>query len=241
MKDRFVPALLLLLLLNLFASTSFSQSSSNEPRREGGTPPPLKMPPPPEAVPAPAKEVVSPAPATSCALAFMEKSIPLTQVLLVPHERATTLPDWKLREVELGRECAPVLDFREERQWVTELTIKEREVEEQVCCTESKPVIVKDPCTGQCRTEYQCFPVVKIVKVKVYDTVPVQREVIVRIPFLKPEERVVKGLVLDQLTVPAIETTLSAVTTHNEVKVFVPIPECILPPAPTCPHCAHDR
>jgi hypothetical protein len=160
------------------------------------------------------------------------KTIPHTQVLLVPHEHATTLPDWKLRPVETGRlPEGPVLDFREEKQVVTELRLQPRQVEEQVVCNESKPVTVTDPCTGCCHTEYRTCPVVKTVKVTVYDTVPVQREVLVRVPVLKPGgEVVVKQLTLVPEAVPAVERRFHAVTTHNELKVVVPVPECFVVP-----------
>jgi hypothetical protein len=147
-------------------------------------------------------------------------------VLLVPHETATTLPDWKLRAVEVGR--IPEgwsLDFREEKQIVTELRLEPHQVEEKVVCNESKPVTVTDPCTGHCHTEYHSCSVVKTVKVTVYETVPIQREVVVRVPTLKPGgELAVKKLALDPLDVPALERRFHAVTTHNELKVVVPVP-----------------
>jgi hypothetical protein len=153
-------------------------------------------------------------------------------VLLVPHDHATTIPDWKLRETEVGRiPGGPVLDFREERQCVTELEVKEQEVEQQVVCHESKPVTVTCPLTGQTRTEYEMCPVVRTVKVKVYQTLPVQRQVIVRVPCLKQgPDLLVKKLVLHEATVPAIARTYQVVTTPNEVAV----PAC--PPLP--PTCA---
>jgi hypothetical protein len=165
-------------------------------------------------------------PAPHSAPPVVEKTIPHTQVLLVPHERATTLPDWKLRAVEVGRIPEGwVLDFHEEKQIVTELRLEPRQVEEQVVCNESKPVTVIDPCTGQCRTEHRVCPVVKTVKVTVYKTVPIKKEVVVRIPRLKPAGEVaVKKLVLDSLDVSALERRFQAVTTHNELKVVVPVP-----------------
>jgi hypothetical protein len=164
-----------------------------------------------------------------------EKTIPYGQVLLVPQERATTLPQWTLREVEVGRgPGGPVLSFHEERRTVTELELRPREVEQQVVCTESKPETVTDPCTGRCHTVYRPCEVVKTVKVKAYDTVPVQREVIVRVPVLKPgPDVVVKKLVLDKATVPAVETTFKAVHVPNEIKVLVP--GCPAGSGPACP------
>src|SRR5262249_159668 len=144
---------------------------------------------------------------------------------------ATTLPDWKLREVEVGRmPGGPVLDFCEQKQTVTELRLDEQEITQEVVINESKPVTVIDPCTGCTRTEYQMCPVVKIVKVKVYNPVPVCKQVIVRVPVLKPgPEQIVRKLVVHETTIPAIARTLEAVTTQNEVHVAVPAPVCPLP------------
>jgi hypothetical protein len=163
---------------------------------------------------------------------FVEKTIPSTQVLLVPAEQAICVPDWKLREVELGRRHAgPVLDFMDQKQVVTEMKLCEREVEQQVVCMESRPVTVVDPHTGCARTEQTVCPVVRTIKVKVYGVEPVQREVVVRVPVLKPGgEEVVRGLVLDKTTVPAVDRTFQALTTHNEMKAVVPLPPPCLPP-----------
>jgi hypothetical protein len=178
----------------------------------------------------------------SCAPPVIEKTIPSTQVLLVPTEQATTIPDWKLREVELGRlPAAPVLNFREQKQKVIVMELREREVEQKVVRYESQVVKVTDPCTGKCRTEYKSCPVVKTEKVKVHEVVPVEREVVVRVPVLEPGgEEVVTGLVLDQLTQPAVRRTFEAVTTNHALKVQVPVPVVCPPPAPpVCPAPGH--
>jgi hypothetical protein len=199
-----------------------------EPTPQEPLPRPVENQPPARFLPPPAVEMAHDGPAAHCAPPVIEKSIPHTQVLLVPRERATTLPDWKLRAVEVCRiPEGPVLDFREEKQIVTELRLQARQVEEQVVCNESKPVTVIDPCTGKCRTEHRLCPVVKTVKVTVYETVPIKREVVVRIPILKPGGEVaVKKLVLDPTDTPAVERRFHAVTTHNELKVVVPVPHC---------------
>lgn len=161
----------------------------------------------------------------------IEKKACISQILLVPHEKAVVLPDWKLRDVEVGRKPTLALDFVEVKQWVKEMKLEEREVEQQVVVTESKPVTVTDPC-GKCRTEYVPCEVVKTVKVKVYDVVPVPREVVVRVPVLKPgPDAIVSKVHLDKTTTPGIETRFTAVPTNNELKVVVPAP--VLPPL--CP------
>jgi hypothetical protein len=163
----------------------------------------------------------------------IEKTVSHTDVLLVPHEHATTLPAWKLRDVEVGRlHAGPVLEFKEEKQCVTVMELRERDVVKQVTVMESRPIQVTCPTTGACHTEYQMCPVVKTVKQKVAEVVPVQRQVVVRVPVLKPGgEVIVKQVVVDQLTVPAIKRTFDGVPTHNELTV--PVQPC---PPLGCPH-----
>jgi hypothetical protein len=171
-------------------------------------------------------------PGHDCPVPFVEKAMPYTQVLLVPRECATTVPDWKLREVEAGRgPSGPVLEFEDQRQVVTEMRLESHEVEQQVVCTESRPVTVTDPCTGHCRTTYEPCEVVKTVKVRVYETVPVQREVVVKVPVLRHgPEVVVRRLTLDLATAPAVLRRYEAVTTPNEVKFAVPVQKVPVPP-----------
>lgn len=158
-----------------------------------------------------------------------------TDVLLVPKEKATTAPNWKLRDVEIDRvRTGPVLDFVEEKRFVIVMNLHSREVEQVVTVTESHPVTVTDPSTGKCRTEYQPREVVKTVKVKVHEVVPVQREVVIRVPVLKPgPEAVIQRIQLEKTTVPAIEHRFDAVTTPSANKVALPLPHV----APACPGC----
>ena len=61
--------------------------------------------------------------------------------------------------------------------------------------------------------------------IEVYDVVPVQREVVIRIPKLKPgPEVVLKAMQLDKTTAPAIERRFDAVTTPNVNTVVLPKP-----------------
>ena len=174
-------------------------------------------------------------PAGTCETPTFAKTYCATDVLLVPKEKATTVPDWKLREIEVDRRITgPELDFVEEKRCVTEMTLRPREVEQAVTVIESRPVTVTDPCTGKCRTEYQPCEVVRMVKVKVYDVVPTQREVIIRVPVLKPgPEAVVKKMQLDKTTAPAIERRYDAVVTPSTSKVVVPVPH-VVPPKRGC-------
>jgi hypothetical protein len=177
-------------------------------------------------------------PEPPCAPPVIIQNVPTRQVLLVPHEEATTLPKLTLREVEVGRAQAGfVLDFVEKKCTVTEIQLKECEVEQKVVSIEHKPVTVTDPVTGKCCTVYQSCPVEKTIKVKVSKPVPVPREVVIRVPVLKPgPELVVKKLVLDTTTEAAVKTTFSAIDTVTNIPIVVPVPPPP-PPPPPCPHC----
>jgi hypothetical protein len=150
-------------------------------------------------------------------------------------QNACTLPDYKLREVEACRDKRVNLEikYNEYRQWCTELEIKARETEQEVCCTEVRPVTTIDPCTGCPCTVHQPFPVTKKVKIIVYEAVPVTREYLVRTPYVKPVEEnvVVKKLEVDFPTIPAIEKRLTVVTTDCDMKYPAPAP----PPPSCCP------
>lgn len=157
-------------------------------------------------------------------------------MLLVPKQEAVPLPSLKLREVEVGVLPGMSLDFYEEKRKITELELKECEVEQQIVCRDVKAVTVKDPVTGKCRIDYEPCEVVKTVKVKVYKPVPVCREVVVRVPVLKPGPPLsVKKLVLDELCVPGIKTTFDLAEMTNVIQIPVPPPPP--PPPPLCPSC----
>jgi hypothetical protein len=156
--------------------------------------------------------------------------------LLVPQEEAVVLPWLGLREVEVDVKPGLMLDFYEEKQKITELVLKECEVEQQVVCKEMKAVTCKDPETGKCRIDYEPCEVVKTVKVKVYRTEPVCREVVVRVPVVVPGPPLsVRKVVLDELSRPAIKTTFSLAEMENTIHVPVAPPP---PPGPPlCPSC----
>ena len=164
----------------------------------------------------------------------------LTQGLLVPRERATTLPNWKLRDVEVGRVPDLKLEFEEQKHTVIETKLEERIVEQQVVCRESKEVKVIDPCTGCCRTEWEPCEVVKTVKVKVYEPVCVPRVVVLKVPVVKcGPDRIVKRVILDEATVPAIERTYDAIINPHKIPFQAPVPDFCIPELPcSCPkHC----
>lgn len=136
----------------------------------------------------------------------------------------------RVREEVVGRACGLDVEYREKKQVVVEWTLKPREVVQHVPCTTMVPVTVTDPCTGQCRTEYKSCPVVRPVKLTVYDPVPVERLVVVAVPCLKPGKPLqVSKLVVDITVEPAIRTRMQLLAMPNQVHVP---PCCALPPNP---------
>jgi hypothetical protein len=185
--------------------------------------------PPVEPVPPP-----TPAPPPPPCGPVIDKTITRHQVLLVEDQNAITVPRLRLREVEIGRDRRCVeLDFREEKRTITEMQLKPRVEEQQVCVTKLVEETVLDDCGKPCKRMRE-VPEIQTVKVTKYDVVPVQREVIVRVPVLKPgAELRVKGLTLDHYTEAAIEKRWHAEYNSNDIQVAIPIYQ---PPAPApCP------
>jgi hypothetical protein len=87
-----------------------------------------------------------------------------------------------------------------------------------------------DSCGKTC-TVYQQVPVVKKVTITVVEPVSVEKEVIVRVPHLKPgNDLLVRRLVAEGVTIPAIESRFNLLTVPNEVAVPAVPPY----PAPAC-------
>lgn len=183
----------------------------------------------PETLPPP-----TPAACPAPCVPTVEKTFHRRNVILIPEQSATTLPQLTLRPVEVCREKKTTLeiDWREEKRTCTELVLKPREIEQEVVCTTVKPETTVDPCTGKPCTVYKQVPEVQKVKITVFDAVPEEREYVVRFPCLKPvdNEVVVKQLVLDATTIPAICTRFRAADTSCEIKVQVPACPGICPP-----------
>ncbi|HEY7158664.1 MAG TPA: hypothetical protein VH575_32265 [Gemmataceae bacterium] len=194
-------------------------------------PPPTPLPStelPPMPVPA-APELPPIGPA--CA-ACPAKTISVPRLTLMEQQSATTIPKMNLREEVVGKAYGLDVEFREEKQIVTEWSVKPREVIQEVPCTTMVPVKTTDPCTGECRTEYKSCPVVRQVKIIVNEPVPVQRVVTVSVPCLKPgNPLLVKKLAVDVTMEPAICTKMQLLTMPNEVYVPSCPPAC-LPPHP---------
>ncbi len=159
-----------------------------------------------------------------------EKTICLPKVLLVEEQQAITVPVMRLREQAVGRDVIHKMEvtYVEEKHTITEMKTVPRIVEQQVCVTKMVPQASVD-CTGKPCTIYTKVPEVKTVKITVFDVVPVQREVIVRMPCLKPVdvEVEVRKLVVDETEEAAILKRWNLNITPNEIKVM--LPACPLP------------
>src|SRR5262249_37196012 len=139
--------------------------------------PPEKLPPPPEKEPPPAP------PPPPCG-PVIEKTISIPQVILVPEGNATAADRLRVREVEIGRDRVPfVLDFREEKQIITEMQLQPREEVQTICVSKLVTETVLSDCGKPCTVTHE-VPETRTVKVVKYDLVPVQRQVIVRVPVL---------------------------------------------------------
>jgi hypothetical protein len=184
-------------------------------------------PPPPDLLPPPCGPTV-------------DKCLKVPQALIVEDQNAVAIPKLQLRDVELGRGRYCVeLDFRQEKQTITVMELKPRIEKQSVCVTKLVPQTVLDECGKPC-TKMCEIPDVQVVDVTKYDVVPVQREVVVTVPVLKPgREFQVIGLALDHYTAAGIETRLHLEEHSNEVHVAVPacpVPDCPTPcfRAPVC-------
>jgi hypothetical protein len=141
-----------------------------------------------------------------------------------------------LRDELVGSQCGgPVIDYVEQRQTVSAVEMKPHTVEQEVTCMTSQPVTTADSCGKPCTT-YQQVPVVKKVTITVFEPVTVQKEVIVRVPVLKPgKDLIVRRLVADEVTIPAVESRFNLITIPNEVAVPTPppyVPHCETPACP---------
>lgn len=163
------------------------------------------------------------------------KFITLPRVYLMEEQHETVKPKLKVREVEVGRARELEVFYREEKRKVVISSLKPRECERQIISTRVEPFESCDPCTGKTITTYKSVPYTRTVKVTVYDRVMEEREVVVKIPCLRPGgELSVKKLTVDGYSVPAVRKTYKAVKVGVEVPLN-PIP--LAPPLPPPPVC----
>jgi hypothetical protein len=161
-----------------------------------------------------------------------ERSATVSRVHIVERQEATTAPEYKLRD-EVCRTTVPGLevDYHEERRIVADVELRPHVSEQQVTCYTTRLVEEIDPCTGKACLVHKQVPEVRTVKVTCYETVPVQRIVVVRVPVLKevPRPVAVHRLALDVNTVPAIRKTYEGIFLEEKVAVPPPAP---VPPLP---------
>jgi hypothetical protein len=153
----------------------------------------------------PVKEEPRPAavelPVTSCA-GSCEHSCGGIKVLWAEHE----VPIQRLEPREVIRTIKRptfVVAYREEKRTVHDTVVKTRDVERLVPCTTMQPCTVTDPCTGHCTTVLKSVTEMKLVKDVECYSVPVTREVTVKVPYLKAAEEEVKQkmILVDTITV----------------------------------------
>ncbi|HVS34555.1 MAG TPA: hypothetical protein VMS17_03170, partial [Gemmataceae bacterium] len=139
---------------------------------------------PPKDLPPTATEILPPAAAPEACASGRTISQPF--FILQEIQAATTLPAMRLRDEVVGPQPGgPVLDYIEQRQTITVIELVAHETTQQVTCMTSQPVTTVDSC-GKCCTVYQQVPTVKDVTIKVFEPKSVQKEVVVRVPVLKP-------------------------------------------------------
>src|SRR5262249_10223691 len=194
-----------LLLLGLGAL-----GAAQPPPEKGPEKPPEKLP-EPTAVP---PVVVPPAfplggGCASCAPALITRHISVPKAILIERQRAVAMPVLRLREVEVGRDVIQKMElsFNEQRQVITVLELKPRKVNQEVGVTEMKECQEIDPTCGNLIKVMKPVQVTKVVEITEFDKVEVSKEVLVRTPVIKtvPQEVIIRKLVVDEISVPAIE------------------------------------
>jgi hypothetical protein len=118
------------------------------------------------------------------------------------HERPSVKILWMEREVPVQvltpreviiPEKYPTLEvaYREVKRKVIEIVMKPREVTREVPCTTLQPCTVCDPHTGCCTTVMQPVTVMKLRKETVFYPAPEEREIVVKVPYVKEAEEIV--------------------------------------------------
>ncbi len=186
----------------------------------------------------PSPEGVSQAPAAPCGPAcapkpgfkvmWVERDEPIQ--VLVPREVVTLVPSTTIE-----------VAYREEKRTVTEMVLQPREVERPMTVSVLKPVTVTCSTTGECRTVMQPCTDVKMVKQTEFVAVPVRRELIEKVPFLRTVEIQVprKTLILEYKTEMRKVPSAVKVPTGPEVlpdrAIMAPKPPCEAGRAPAGP------
>ncbi len=158
-------------------------------------PPPKELPPSVEPVPPP--EPIAPVPSLDChhgehmglKILWMERDVPIT--VLVPREIVT----------EQKRPGLAVA-YRSEKCKIVEMVVKSRVVSRAIPVTIMKPCTDVCPSTGHPITIMKPCTEVRTVKDTVFYTEPVEREIVVQIPFVKEVEETIaqKTVILEYRT-----------------------------------------
>jgi hypothetical protein len=208
-----------------------SKQPSESPRLPSTTPTTAPTPTPLVVEPGPACGEPCPAPCPTT----VEKHVSGREIYLREVQSATTMPKLTIRTEDVCRKTniVPQLNWSEQRFTRTEYVMKPREETRDVVCTQMEKGTEVDR-NGCAHTVYKAVPVVRQVKITVYDAVPVQKDYLLRTPYLKqvPEEVIVRKLAVDATLEPAIKKKLEAVQAPWAATLVVPAPlPCPAPPA----------
>jgi hypothetical protein len=147
-------------------------------------------------------------------------------------ERQVPIQVLKPREIIVPQKRpALAVAFREEKRVVTEIVMKPREVTREIPFTTMKPCTEVCPETGHCTTVLKPCTEMRLVKDVVFYPTPVERPIIIRVPYVKEIEEVV----------PARTVILEYVTELQRRPSAIGVPTPPLPPtrwllAPQGPH-----
>jgi len=170
--------------------------------------------------------------AHSCGTKLDQKDIVLFERQYVVPE-----PELNLREVTTK---VPVMtlevEYKDEKQCVTVMVPKPREIERQVTSLTWLPCTTIDPHTGCPCTTYKEVPICRTEKYTVYETVPETKEYTVKVPVLKPKETSVsiQYFTADWSSKAVGYTKFDMAVIPQEIKLPGPCCPALPPPPPTC-------
>jgi hypothetical protein len=161
-------------------------------------------------------------------------------------ERTVTAyrPEWKERDASFTvnrivprAETVPVKttvmvpEWIDQKQVVTTVNRVPKQIERPVTRCVTVPVDVTDPCTGCIRTVCRKETITEMVRCTVFECVPVQKEVTIKVCRMRPEEKTI------QTTRVICETKLETIVRKERYCVMVPYQRTIKVPVcvPACP------
>jgi hypothetical protein len=196
-------------------------------RAQEPVPPPNELPQPEEKIPPPVPAEGVPPPAPDChhdkthegvKVLWLEREVPVQ--VLVPREIIT-------------EEKRPTLEvfYRDEKRKVVEMVVKETQVPREIPFTTVKPCTEICPSTGHPITVMKPCVETRVVKETVFYTVPQEREIIVKVPFIKEVEEIVprKTVILEYKTELQRRPSALAIPTVEKQTRW------LLTPKPPCP------